>query len=173
MTQESLVIAVAGKAPSIHPDAYVDVSARIIGDVTLGDGVSVWPMAVLRADTASIHLAQRAAVLDLALIEAPEGYPVVVDEEAILSHGAILHGATLEPRALIGIGAIVLDGAIVSTGSIIGAGSVVSPRTVVPPNSLVLGIPGKVVRETSAQERARLRAQVQELYLKSRQMAAH
>ena len=156
------------KVPQIHSQAFVDVSARIIGDVRLEEGASVWPMAVLRADADSIRLGRRAAVLDLALVEAPERHPVLVGDESIVSHGARVHGAIVEPGALVGIGAILLDGAVVSTGSIIGAGSVVAPRTHVPPNSLVLGIPGKVVRETTPEERKTILAQVEELYEKSR-----
>ena len=156
------------KVPEIHSQAFVDVSARIIGDVRLEEGASVWPMAVLRADAESIRLGRRAAVLDLALVEAPEGHPVVVGDESIVSHGARVHGAIVEPGALVGIGAVVLDGAVVSTGSIIGAGSVVAPRTHVPPNSLVLGIPGKVARETTPEERKTILAQVEDLFEKSR-----
>jgi len=99
-------------------------------------GASIWPMAVLRASNAQIRIGRGAAVLDLALLEAPEGHPVLVEEEALISHGAIIHGARVQSRALVGIGAIVLDGAVISSGSIIGAGSVIPPGTKIPPNSL-------------------------------------
>ena len=154
--------------PTIHPDAFVDISARIIGDVFVEQGASVWPMAALRADSAEIRLGKFSAVLDLALLEAPEGYPVMLEEEAIVSHGAIIHGARIQARALVGIGAIILDGAVVSTGSIIGAGSLITPGTQIPLNSLVLGVPGKVVRKTTLQERQIILDQLRELYQKSR-----
>lgn len=158
------------KKPRIHPEAFIDVSVRIIGDVQVEKDASIWPMAVLRASNAQIRIGRGAAVLDLALLEAPEGHPVLVEEEALISHGAIIHGARVQSRALVGIGAIVLDGAVISSGSIIGAGSVIPPGTKIPPNSLVLGVPGKVVRETTPQERQGILEQLTELYEKSRRL---
>jgi carbonic anhydrase/acetyltransferase-like protein (isoleucine patch superfamily) len=158
--------------PIIHPDAFVDVSARLIGDVHVEREASLWPMAVLRADSADIRVGRRAAVLDQAILEAPEGQPVWIDEEALVSHAAVVHGARVETRALVGIGAIVLDGACVASGSIVGAGSVVSPGTRIPPNSLVLGIPGRVVRETKPEERQNILDQLEDLFRKSRVLHA-
>jgi len=127
------------KVPNIHPNAFIDISVRIIGDVEVAEEASIWPMAVLRADSAQIRIDRRAAVLDLSLLEAPEGYPVWVEEESLISHGALIHGACIKSRALVGIGAIILEGALVSTGCIIGACSLVTAGTHIPPNSLVLG----------------------------------
>jgi carbonic anhydrase/acetyltransferase-like protein (isoleucine patch superfamily) len=126
-------------------------------------------MVVLRADSAAIYIKRHAAILDLSLVEAPTGYPVTIDEEALVSHRAVIHGAYVEKKALIGIGAIILDGAVISSGSIVGAGSVVPPGTRIPPNSLVMGMPGKIVRETTETERAFIFEQARELYAKSRQ----
>jgi carbonic anhydrase/acetyltransferase-like protein (isoleucine patch superfamily) len=164
-----LITPFCDKTPGIHPSAFVDRSARIIGDVTLEEGVSVWPMAVLRADSAAIFIGRKTSILDLSLVEAPTGHPVIIDEEALISHRVVIHGAQVQKRALIGIGAIVLDGAVISSGSIIGAGSVVAPGTTIPANSLVMGTPGKVVRETTEEERALILKQIDELYTKSRQ----
>ena len=164
------ITAFEGRTPQIHPEAFVDVSARIIGDVGLARGTSVWPMAVLRADSDEIRLAARAAVLDLALVEAPTSQPVHIGEEALISHGAMVHGARVESRALVGVGAIVLDGAVVGEGSLIGAGALITPGLKIPPNSLVLGSPGRIIRETTPEDRARLLEQIEELYQKSRQM---
>jgi carbonic anhydrase/acetyltransferase-like protein (isoleucine patch superfamily) len=155
------------KVPRVDADAFVDVSARVIGDVTIEAKASIWPMAVLRADSAKISIKRSTAVLDLVLVEAPEGYPTTINEESIISHGAIIHGATIQNRVLVGMGAIIMDGAVVSSGCIIGAGSLVSPRSHIPPNSMVLGIPGKVVRNTTEEERENILAQVEELYAKS------
>lgn len=160
------------KFPLVHGKAWVDFSARVLGEIRVGEEASIWPMAVLRADSESITIQERAAVLDLAMVEAPQGHPVVIGREAIVSHGAKVHGAVLEPRCLVGIGAIILDGAVVSTGSIVGAGAVVPPGMLIPPNSLVLGIPGKVVRQTTEQERDTIMAQVEELLTKSRVYAS-
>jgi carbonic anhydrase/acetyltransferase-like protein (isoleucine patch superfamily) len=93
----------------------------------------------------------------------------MIGEEALISHRVVIHGAQVQKRALVGIGAIVLDGAVISSGSIIGAGAVIAPGTTIPANSLVMGTPGKVVRETTEEERAHILKQVQELYTKSRQ----
>jgi carbonic anhydrase/acetyltransferase-like protein (isoleucine patch superfamily) len=157
-----------GRHPVIDAEAFVDLSARLVGQVRLAGGTSVWPLAVIRADSEAVDLDNRAAVLDLALLEAPTGHPVRVGAESIISHRAVVHGATIEPGVLIGIGAIVLDGAVIKSGSIVGAGSVVPPRTVVGPEALVLGIPGKTVRQTTPAERDNIKAQVEELYVKSR-----
>jgi carbonic anhydrase/acetyltransferase-like protein (isoleucine patch superfamily) len=162
------ISAYRGKTPNIHSDAFVDISVRVIGAVKIEQDASIWPMAVLRADSAEVQIGRRAGVLDLALVEAPEGHPVRIEEEALVSHGATVHGATIESGALIGIGAIVLDGATVGTGSIVGSGSLITPGTLVPANSLVLGVPGKIVRETTAEERRTIWDQVEELYEKSR-----
>jgi carbonic anhydrase/acetyltransferase-like protein (isoleucine patch superfamily) len=170
MTSNPWITPYKNKIPSIDSSAFVDISARIIGDVRIGPESSIWPMAVLRGDSAGIILGRRASVLELSLLESPEGYPVVVEEESIISHNAVIHGAKVYSQSLVGIGAIVLEGSIVSSGCIIGAGSVVQPGKVIPPNSLVLGIPGKVVRETSDSERQKILRQVTELYHKSRNM---
>jgi len=168
MTERPWVTPYGGRAPLLHPEAFVDVSARIIGAVELAQGCSVWPLAVLRADAAEIRLGARSAVLDLALIEAPEGCPVVIGEEAIVSHGAMIHGARIEARSLVGIGAVVLDRAVIGRGSLIGAGCLVTPGAVIPPDSLVLGSPGKVIRSTRPEERQTILDQVDELFRKSR-----
>ena len=167
MPNSKMISAFQGKEPRIAATARIDISARIIGDVILDEEVSVWPMAVLRADSGSIRLEPGSAVLDLALVEAPSGFDVTVGREAVVSHKAVIHGASIQPQALVGIGAIVLDGAVVSTGSIIGAGCVVPPGMVVPPGSLVLGLPGKVVRSTTPRERATIVEQAAELREKS------
>lgn len=158
-----------GLKPIIHDEVYVDVSARIIGNVVLDEGSSVWPMAVLRADSAHIHVGRHAAILDFAFIESPEGLPVNIGEEVLIGHGAIVHGALIESRCLIGIGAIILDGAVISSGSIIGAGSFIAAKAHIPPNSLVMGTPGRVVREVKPGERDNLIHQIKTIYTKSRQ----
>jgi len=126
-------------------------------------------MSVLRADSAAILIGKGSAVLDQCLIESPEGSPVTVGADSLISHGAILHGAAIGRGTLIGIGVIVLDDAIIGEGSIIGAGSIITARTVIRPNSLVLGSPGKVIRQTNAEERENIKEQVEGLYLKSRE----
>ena len=164
-----LITSFNNKTPIVHPDAFVDRSARIIGDVIIEERASVWPMVVLRADTESIRIKKDSAILDLSLVEAPAKHPVTIEEETLISHRVVIHGAQVQKRVLIGIGAIVLDGAVISSGSIIAAGSVIAPGTRVPPNSLVMGMPGKIVRETTEKERDFILEQICELLTKARQ----
>ena len=167
MTDESSfrsrITAFGGHAPAIDPLAWVDVSARIIGRVVLEAGATVWPGAVLRADDEEIRVGRGSAVLDLCLLEAPRGRPVVVAPGALVSHQACLHGAKVAPGALVGIGAIVLDGAEVGEGALVGAGAVVPPGMRVPPGVLALGAPAKVIRELTPDERRQVARQLADL----------
>lgn len=163
----SLIAAFGGHAPAVDPQAWVDVSARIIGRVVLEAGATVWPGAVLRADDEEIRIGRGSAVLDLCLLEAPKGRPVVVAPGALVSHQACLHGAKVAAGALVGIGAIVLDGAEVGAGALIGAGAVVTPGMRVPPGVLALGAPAKVVRELTPDERAMVARQLADLAVKA------
>jgi carbonic anhydrase/acetyltransferase-like protein (isoleucine patch superfamily) len=158
-----------GKSPHVEEGVFVDPSSRIMGDVTLRSGASVWPLAVLRADSEAIIIGENSAILDKALIEAPMGHRVLVEEEVIISHGAILHGCTIQRGALIGIGTIVLDAAEVGRDSIIASGSVVPPGTRIPEGSLAMGVPAKVVRSLSEKEMTEKRKQLAELLEKSEQ----
>jgi carbonic anhydrase/acetyltransferase-like protein (isoleucine patch superfamily) len=163
----SLITPFGSHAPAIDPEAWVDVSARIIGRVVLAAGVTVWPGAVLRADDEEIRVGRSSALLDLCLLEAPKGHPVIVEPGALVSHQACLHGAVVRSGALVGIGATVLDGAEVGAGALIGAGAVVPPRMRVPAGVLVLGTPAKVIRELSETERAMVADQLADLAAKA------
>lgn len=167
MSATPLITPFGEHAPVLAEDAYVDRSARIIGQVRLEPASSVWPGAVLRADDDRVVLGRGSAVLDLGLVEAPAGSPVIVEPAALISHKACVHGARIETGALVGIGAIVLDGACIGAGSLVGAGAVVPPGMQVPPATLVLGQPAKVVRELGDDERERGRRQVAEVAAKA------
>lgn len=138
-------------APFIHPTAVV------LGHVHLADDTSVWPTAVLRGDTDHITIGARSNVQDGAVIHADPGIPTVVGEDCVIGHRAIVHGTTLEDGVLVGMGAILLNRVHVGTGSVIAAGAVVLEGTVVPPGSLVVGVPGKVVRAVGAEQAAAIR----------------
>lgn len=131
---------------NIHPSAWIAPGAFIRGDVTLGEKVSIWYNAVLRADQESISIGRESNVQDNCVIHGDAGNNVVVGEQVTVGHGAILHGCTVEDRCLIGMNAVVLDHAVIGEGSIVGAGAVVAAGTVVPPRSLVVGTPAKVKR---------------------------
>ncbi|HJK41657.1 MAG TPA: gamma carbonic anhydrase family protein [Methanocorpusculum sp.] len=133
---------------------FVAPNATIAGDVTLGDDVTVLFGAVLRADMAPITIGSRSNVQDNAVIHESSGHPVTIGNNVSIGHGAIIHGCTIEDDCLIGMGAIILNGAVIGRGSLIAAGALVSERKVIPPNSLVMGVPGKVVRELTEEEAA-------------------
>jgi len=141
------VVEFEGKKLSIDPTAFLAPDVWIIGRVELGERANIWTGTVIRGDDDTVVIGKRTTVLEHCLIEAPTGMPVHIGEDVIVSHGAIVHGAQIGDRAVVGIGAIVLDGAKVGDGSIIGSGALVSPRAEIPSEKLVLGIPGKVVRE--------------------------
>lgn len=140
--------------PDMLQAAFVAPSAVVIGQVCLGPGASVWPTAVLRGDVERIEIGAHSNVQDGSVLHGDPGQPTVLEAYVTVGHRAVIHSAHIERGSLIGIGAIVLNGVRVGAGSIIGAGSVVTKD--VPPRSLVMGIPGKVVREVSEQQAADL-----------------
>lgn len=135
---------------------YIHTSAVLIGNVTLGRDASVWPTAVLRGDSDAIIIGDETNVQDGTIVHVDPGLPVRVGNRVTIGHRAVIHGCTIEDECLIGIGAVVLNGAVIGTGSIIGAGAVVPEGTMVPPSSVVLGVPGKIVRAVDAEMRARI-----------------
>ncbi len=146
-----------GKRPEIHPSAYIDPSSRIVGDVKIGENVSIWTNAVLRADENSIRIQKGVAVLENTFLEAPREFELVIEQESLLAHGGILHGCTIHKECMIGIGAIILDGAVIGEGSIVAAGALVPENKIIPPRSVVVGSPGKVVKEVTEQDFERVR----------------
>jgi carbonic anhydrase/acetyltransferase-like protein (isoleucine patch superfamily) len=167
MQNSAFVTPYNGHRPHIAPSAFVDISARLIGRVTVGETASIWPGAVLRADDEEIIIGENSAVLDLCLLESPHDYKVIVEPGAIVSHHVCLHGATVKTGALVGIGAIVLDGAVVEEGALVGAGAVVPPKMIVPAGMLVLGQPAKPIREIRQAEKENMAAQLADLQQKA------
>lgn len=139
---------------TIDASAFIHELAFVCGDVALGARTSVWPFAVVRGDSDRITIGAGSNVQDGAIVHTDPGLVCAIGERVVIGHRAIVHGATIEHDVLIGMGAIVLNRAVVGTGSIVGAGAIVTEGTVIPPNSLVLGAPGKVVRETTESQRA-------------------
>lgn len=138
--------------PHVVPDAFVAPGAWLIGSVTLGAGASVWFNAVLRADDESITVGARTNLQDGAIVHVDRGYPTVIGEEVTVGHAAIVHAATVASRVLVGMRSVILSGASIGEGSIIGAGALVPEGRAIPPRSLVLGMPGRVVREVTDEE---------------------
>lgn len=143
-------------AMPIHATAFVHPLAYVVGDVTLGPRVSVWPYASIRGDSDVITIGDDTNVQDGCVIHCDDGVPCHIGKRVGIGHRAIVHGAVVEDDVLIAMGAVLLNGVQVGSGSIIGAGAVVREGFVVPPNSLVLGVPGRLVRETTMQERDRI-----------------
>ena len=129
----------------------------MIGRVRLGRDVSVWPNATIRGDTDQITVGDSTNVQDGAVLHADAGVPCTIGQRVTIGHLACVHGCTVEDEVLIGIGAIILNNSVIGTGSIVGAGAVLPEGTSVPPGSLVLGTPGRVIRETTAAQRADIR----------------
>jgi carbonic anhydrase/acetyltransferase-like protein (isoleucine patch superfamily) len=147
--------------PSIDPTAFVHPEALVLGDVTLSARVSIWPTAVLRGDTDRIVIGDESNVQDGTIVHVDHGVPTTIGRRVAIGHRAIVHGASIDDDCLIAMGAILLNGVQVGSGSIIGAGAVCREGIRIPPNSLVLGVPGRVVRETTDAERARIARTVQ------------
>lgn len=149
----SLIQEYGGKRPSLGERVYLAATAAVIGDVVLGDDVSIWFNSVVRGDCHWIRVGARSNIQDNCAIHVTQAkYPTTLEEEVTLGHGAIVHGATVRAGALIGIRATVLDGAEVGESAFVGAGALVVPRTVIPPRTLWLGAPARQIRELSAAE---------------------
>ncbi len=133
---------------------WVAPNAAVIGRVTLGEDTSVWFNAVIRGDNDSISIGRRCNIQEGAVLHVDPGFPLVIEDEATIGHMAMLHGCSIGKGVLIGIGAIVLNGAKIGAGSLIGAGALVPQGKEIPPNSLVMGQPGKIIREVNDKDRA-------------------
>jgi carbonic anhydrase/acetyltransferase-like protein (isoleucine patch superfamily) len=147
-----------GVLPRVHPDAFVDPSAQIVGDVEIGEASSVWMNAVVRGDVHWIRIGRRSNVQDGTVVHVMNGsHPTTIGNEVTIGHGAIVHGCTLADRILIGMGAILLNGADVGEDSIVAAGTLLPEGMKIPPRSLVMGSPGRVRRPLADAEVASIR----------------
>ena len=148
-------------SPRVDPAAFVHPEAHVYGDVSLAAHASVWPTAVLRGDTAPIVVGEDSNIQDGTIVHVDAGVPCTIGARVAIGHRAIVHGATIEDDVLIAMGAIILNHARIGAGSIIGAGALCTEGMVVPPGSLVVGIPGRVIRAVTDAERARIRKTVE------------
>ncbi|MDN3494462.1 gamma carbonic anhydrase family protein [Planococcus sp. APC 4015] len=154
IAQGASVLSVSGLAPHLDPTAFVAAGGRLVGAVSLAEGASVWYNAVLRADSDTITVGAGSNLQDNVSVHVDRGSPVVIGADVSVGHNAVVHGCTIEDGCLIGMGSVVLSGAVIGAGSLVAAGAVVLEGTVVPPGSLVAGVPAKVRRELTADERA-------------------
>jgi carbonic anhydrase/acetyltransferase-like protein (isoleucine patch superfamily) len=142
-----------GIAPKLGSGVYLAPTAAVVGDVELGDEVSVWYGAVLRGDVGGIRIGRRTNVQDLACIHMSKDIShAEIADHVTIGHGAVIHGARIETGVLVGIGSIVLDNAVIGSESLVAAGSLVPADFVAPPRVLVRGSPAKVVRELDEDE---------------------
>ena len=150
-----------GIHPKLGEKVYIDPQATVIGEVELGEDVSVWPGAVIRGDMHWIKIGSRSNVQDNAVIHTthaseefnPAGFPTSIGEDVTIGHSAVLHGCTVEDKVLIGIGAIINDGVTIKSGAMVGAGSVVPPGKTLEGGYVYIGNPAKQLRELSEPEK--------------------
>ena len=141
-----MIVTYNGKTPQIAPSAFVAENATLIGDVTVGENVTVWYGAVVRGDNAPIVIGDGSNVQDNATVHSDPDRPVTIGKNATIGHNAVVHGCTLSDGALVGMSAVILNGTVVGEYAIVGAGAVVTENKEIPPYSMVLGVPGKIVR---------------------------
>ena len=142
-----------GRLPRVHPTAFIDDSAQVIGEVEIGEESSVWMCVSVRGDVNWIRIGRRTNIQDGSVVHGMLGtHPTVIGDEVTIGHGALVHGCTIENRCLIGMGVILLNGSHVGTESIVAAGTLLVENMQVPPRSLVMGSPGKVKRTLTDDE---------------------
>nr|WP_235032236.1 gamma carbonic anhydrase family protein [Actinacidiphila yanglinensis] len=152
-----MVAGILGRQPRLDPSAYAAPTSVVLGDVTLGARASVWYHAVLRGDCEKIRIGEGSNIQDNCTVHADPGFPAVVGAGVTVGHNTVLHGCVVEDGVLVGMGATVLNGARIGAGSLVAAAALVPQGMQVPPHSLVAGVPAKVKRELTAEEREMLR----------------
>ena len=149
--------------PQLGNNVYVDLAATVIGDVVLGDDVSVWPGVVIRGDVNYIRIGARTNIQDGSVLhetspypEKPNGIPLIIGDDVTVGHGVILHACTIGNCSLIGMGAIILDGAVIDERVFVGAGAMVTPGKKLESGGLYVGVPARRIRDLSEKEIAEL-----------------
>ena len=158
-----MIRSVPGRTPRIHPGAYVDVAAQVIGDVFIDEGASIWPGTIVRGDQeAHITVGKNTNVQDLSVLHVAPHTPCIVGDDVTIGHRAVVHACRVMDRCRIGIGAVVLDGAVIEEGAQVGAGALVPPGKVVEAGWLVMGVPARPVRRMSPEELEDIRRNARE-----------
>jgi len=157
IADDASVLALPDREPTLHPGAFVAAGARVIGAVTPREGSSVWYNAVLRADSESITVGTGSNLQDNVSVHVDAGHPVVIGSDVSVGHNAVVHGCTIGDGSLIGMGSVILSGVVLGAECLAAGGAVVLEGTVIPPGSLVAGVPARVRRELTAEERRGIR----------------
>ncbi|PTT16940.1 gamma carbonic anhydrase family protein [Microbacterium sp. HMWF026] len=153
---DASILSLPGATPRLHETAFVASGARVVGDVTLSEGASVWYNALVRGDSAAISIGARSNLQDNVSVHVDADHPVIVGSDVSVGHNAVVHGCRIGDGSLVGMGSVILSGADIGPGCLIAGGAVVLEGTVVPEGSLVAGVPAKVRRALTAEERSRL-----------------
>lgn len=165
MTDKPLILSLGADAhPSIHETAWVAPTAVVVGDVTLHAQSSVWYNAVLRGDNTPIVIGEGSNLQDGVVVHVDPGASVTLGKHVSVGHNAVIHGATVEDHCLIGMNATLLNGSVIGSGSLVAAGALVPQGMIVPPGSLVAGVPAKVRRQLTDEERVGIQRNA-EVYL--------
>ena len=151
--------------PKIHESVFLADNCRVIGNVEIGEESGVWFSAVVRGDTNRIVIGKRTNLQDGVIVHTTSNLPCIIGDYVTAGHNVVIHACTIASFSLVGIGSIVMDGAVIGEGSIVAAGSVVPPGKEFPPRSLILGTPGRLVREVSEDEYMR-NISTAEMYVK-------
>lgn len=149
-----LIRSIGDVSPAVDPTVRGAENAVLVGDVALGENVSIWYGAVLRGDAGPIRIGPGSNIQDNCTLHCAAGAATEVGRNVVVGHGAVLHSCVVEDGCLVGMGAVVLDGSVIGAGSVVGAGALVPPGRQIPPGSLVMGVPGRVVRRVTGEEMA-------------------
>jgi carbonic anhydrase/acetyltransferase-like protein (isoleucine patch superfamily) len=152
-----MIRAYRGVVPKIAASAYIDQSAQVIGDVVVGERSSIWPNVTARGDVNAIRIGDESNIQDNSVLHCDAGFPLHIGNRVTAGHQVMLHGCTIEDECLIGIAAVILNGAKIGKGSVIAAGALVPENAEIPPLSMVMGVPAKVKRSVTDEERERFR----------------
>ena len=154
---------VPGRVPRIHPGAWVDPAALVIGDVELAEGVSIWPFTIVRGDQDNyIRVGRNSNVQDNSVLHVTPDFPCIIGDNVTIGHRCVVHACTVGNNVRIGIGAVVLTGAVIEDNAQVGAGAVVAPGKVVQAGTLVMGVPARPVRHMSEAELEDIRRNARE-----------
>jgi len=158
-----MIRSVPGRTPRVHPGAWVDPSAQVIGDVTIEEGASVWPLTVLRGDQDNyVTLGRNSNVQDNSVLHVTPEFPCIVGANVTIGHRCVVHACRIMDNVRIGIGAVVLTGAVVEENAQVGAGALVPQGKVVPAGWLVMGVPAKPIRKMDEAELEDIRRNAKE-----------
>jgi carbonic anhydrase/acetyltransferase-like protein (isoleucine patch superfamily) len=161
-----------GKTPEVHESAFIAPGAHVIGDVTIGEGASIWFNSVLRGDEGPISIGNKTNVQDNCTLHLYEGFPLVLEDEVSIGHNVILHGCTIKKGALVGMGSTILDGVEIGEQAFIGANTLIPPGKKIPPRVMVMGSPGKVIRELNDEDLKLIQLTIDTYYEKGKQFAS-